>query len=138
MLKIPKLLKKKKEEKHNMEISGKVTLFVAKREIEVEGKKKLVVDLSTTISSKAEDGNYINKRVKVKLVGKQFSEEALLKLDENKCYTMEVLSGFIGVDSFKSKGQERRELVFVITEAKLKDSKEVVRKVEIKDDNLPF
>ena len=121
-----------------MEISGKVTLFVAKREIEVEGKKKLVVDLSTTISSKAEDGNYINKRVKVKLVGKQFTEETLLKLDENKCYTMEVLSGFIGVDSFKFKGQERRELVFIITEAKLKDSKEVVRKVEIKDDDLPF
>lgn len=122
-----------------MDLQGKCTLFVSKREIEKDGDKKIVVDLSTTISSKDAEGHYINKKVDVRLVGKKFPEESLLKLEENKCYTMDVFSGFHSVRQWKdSHGKDRRELEFVITDGKLLSSKEVVKKEVVKNDDLPF
>lgn len=122
-----------------MDIQGKITLFVAKREIEVEDNKKQIVDLSTTISSKRADGTYCNKKVIVRLVGKKFPEETLLKLSEDKCYTMDVYSGFHAVREWKDKhGTDRRDIEFVITDGKLLSSKEVVKKEITQDNDLPF
>ena len=122
-----------------MDIQGKITLFVAKREIEVEGNKKTIVDLSTTISSKRADGTYCNKKVVVRLAGKKFTEESLLKLGESKCYTMDVYNGFHSVREWKDKhNTDRRDIEFVITDGKLLSSKEVVRKEVVNDNDLPF
>ena len=122
-----------------MEIQGKITLFVAKREIEKEGNKKVLVDLTTTISTKQEDGSYLNKKVSVRLVGKKFPEENLLKLDESKCYMFDIYSGFLGVRAWKDKhGADRRELEFIVTDGKLLSSKEVVRQEKVVNSDLPF
>ena len=122
-----------------MNINGKITIFPAKRKIEVEGKEKEVVDITATISSKDGD-KYINKKVKVHLVGKEFPEEKLLKLEDDKCYQFEVLDGFLGVEGWTTaKGELRREVILVITSGRLLSSKEVVRPIpQVQDSNLPF
>ena len=125
-----------------MNLSGKITLFVEKRSIQVEGKEKVVTDLSTNVSAKQKDGTYINKRIKVKLASKKFPEEAVAKLNADECYTMEVFDGFHSVESWIGKNKkERREVIFAITDGKLTGHKKVEKKVvavEVKDDDLPF
>ena len=122
-----------------MEIQGKITLFVAKREIEKDGSKKQIVDLTTTLSSKVEEGKYLNKKVVVRLVGKKFPEESLAKLDENKCYQFDIYTGFLAVRSWKDRhGEERRDIEIVVSDGKLLSAKEVVRKEVVIDNDLPF
>ena len=122
-----------------MNIDGKINLFATKRNVTIDGKEVTKTDLSTTISTKAEDGSYINKKVNVRLVGKDFGEEKIAKLEENKCYAFDVYEGFLGVHAWKnSRGDDKRELEFIVTKGKLLSVKEVVRKEVEVDSNLPF
>lgn len=122
-----------------MNINGIITLFPKKREIVVEGVKKEITDLQTTISSK--DGeNYINKKVDVKLSTKAFPEEKVNQLKESDCYKFEIFEGFLAVRGFKdSSGKDRRELEIVVTKGKLLDHKAIVKKESAPvNDDLPF
>lgn len=123
-----------------MNLNGKITLFVEKSTIKVEGNDKEIVKLSTTISHKQDDGSYLNKKVDVNLSKKKFPDEAVAKLDANECYTMEVYDGFLSVRSWKDRHQQdRREVVIVVNDGKLTGHKKVEKKViEVADSDLPF
>lgn len=121
-----------------MNINGKLTLFVAKRVANTKEGEKTFTDISATIGSKREDGTYLNKSVKVKLIGKNFPEEKISALKENTAYAMEVEEGFIAVDSYVKNGEEKRDLVLVISKGHCTGTKEVQRKVVEVNDDLPF
>ena len=119
-----------------MNISGKTTIFP---EVKEKNGEKFVV-CSTTISSKLENGEYLNKSVEVRFSGNCVKKETLLKLDPKKCYSLQIDEGFLSCDAYtNSSGKEVRFVVIVVTKGTLKGSKEVNRPVEEpKNEDLPF
>lgn len=117
-----------------MEIKGKITIFPEAKE--VEGKTKIFC--RGTLSSKGEDGKYINKSVSIRFAGKQFPEEKVNQLKTEECYSLEIEEGFLAVDSFVINGKERRELSIVVLSGKLKGHKPVAKREEVVDEDLPF
>ena len=123
-----------------MEIKGTIRIFPEVKERENDkGEKESYIVIKGTISSKKDEKSYINKSVKVRLAGKNFPSEKVNKLNPDECYTLDVYAGFLGVESFTSKGQEKREVVLVVTEGKLLDHRPVIRKeAPAVDSDLPF
>lgn len=125
-----------------MELKGKITIFPERREITLEdGSKKEILVIKGTISNKGEDDTYKNKSVLVKFAGKHFPEEKVNQLKTDECYSLEVESGFLGVEIYDTKQGQRRELSIVVLEGKLTGHKPVERKpVEVApvDSDLPF
>ena len=124
-----------------MELKGKITIFPELKEKENDkGESESFIVCRGTISSK--DGEkYINKSVNVVFGGKNFPKEKVNKLDPNKCYSLEITDGFLGVREISSPKGTRRELEIIVLDGKLTGSKEVERPVvEEKpvDGNLPF
>lgn len=124
-----------------MEIKGKITIFPEHVTFEENGEQKERVIIRSTISSKTEKGDYINKSVAVKLAEKAFPKEKVNMLKDNECYQLEVESGFLGVDMYTNKkGEIRRDLVLVVTGGKLVGHKKYEKKIvtEVVDEDLPF
>ena len=119
-----------------MEIKGKITIFP--ESVKVGEETKIIT--RGTISSKDQEGNYVNKSVKVKLSGDKFPQEKINKLSVDECYELEVQAGFLGVESWKKGDEDRREVCLVVTAGKLLGHKPVNRKTpeEQVDANLPF
>lgn len=123
-----------------MEIKGKIKIFPELKERENDkGEMESRIVVKGTISSKGkEEGSYINKSVVVRLAGKNFPEDKINKLDPEKCYSLDVYEGFLAVEAYQYKGGERRDLVLVVLDGKLLDSKPVERKEAPVDSELPF
>ena len=121
-----------------MEIKGKIKIFPEVRETKTEeGEVSSRIICKGTISSKTESG-YVNKSVMIRFAGKQFPAEKVNKLNPDECYTLEVESGFLAIESYMSHGNEKRDLVFVVMEGRLLDHRPVVRKEAKVDNDLPF
>lgn len=124
-----------------MELKGKITIFPELKEKENDkGEKEGFIVCRGTISSKVGE-SYINKSVNVVFAGKKFPKEKVNKLETNKCYSLEIIDGFLGVKEIVSANGTRRDLEIVVLDGKLTGSKEVVRKeveVEAPSDDLPF
>lgn len=120
-----------------MNISGIITIFPEKRK---DSKGENYVICRGTISSKDESGEYLNKSVEVHFKKEVVNKETLLKLEETKCYTLEVKEGFLVVDAYnKQDGKQVRQIGLLVTKGRLTGSKEVERKPEeVKNDDLPF
>ena len=113
-----------------MEVKGITTLF--KNTITTKDGEKSI--FKTTISSKTEDGQYINLSIDVRFVGKKFSEEKLAKLDESKCHGIDIQKGFFSVRQYTNKdGVVCRVPVLVVEDAKYIGTKEMS-----KSENMPF
>ena len=124
-----------------MEIRGQITIFPEKKSRELEnGEIEEFIAVRGTISSKSEEGAYINKSVNVKFAGKELTKDKVNKLDPEKCYKLDVQEGFISVNEFKTRKETRRELEFVVLKGTLSDPKVVERKPAEKpvDSDLPF
>ena len=125
-----------------MELKGKITIFPDMKERELEdGKVEQFIVCRGTISSKNEYGNYVNKSVSVKFAGKNFPKDKVNKLNPEKCYKLDILEGFLGVNEIISAHGTRRELEIVVLSGKLSDPKVVERPVPEEkpvDDDLPF
>lgn len=112
-----------------MDIKGKITIFPERRKITLEDKsEKEVVIIKGTISNKGEGDSYKNKSVLVKFAGKHFPEEKINQLKDDECYSLEVESGFLGVEIYDTKHGERRDLSLVVLEGRLTGHKKVERK----------
>ena len=119
-----------------MEIKGKITIFPEKKS---NDKGEFVV-CKGTISSKTQDGKYLNKSVEVKFSNEKFPKEKVNSLDPTKCYQLEVKSGYLVVDGYEKEGKMHTFINLYVLDGKLTGSKEVVRpeEAEITDSDLPF
>ena len=119
-----------------MDIKGKITIFPKKLEVE-DGNVKTI--FNGTISTKLKDENEneyrLNKSVEVRFASKKFPEEKLNALDENYCYSLDIVNGFLGVKEVKN----GRDIYIMVTDGTLKDRKLVEKKPEApKNYDLPF
>lgn len=123
-----------------MDVKGKITIFPRKVEVKDGENTKIKVYCTGSISTKQEDGKYLNKSVDVSFSTKAFPEEKLQKLDENLCYELEIKNGFLKVNERTYKGDTIREIGIMVTEGKLLSSKAFERKEKevVQDSDLPF
>ena len=118
-----------------MEIKGKITIFPEKKSNE---RGEFIV-VKGTISSKTQDGKYINKSVDVKFDKEKFPREKINALDPNKCYQLEVTSGYLVVDGYEKEGKMITSINLFVTNGKLVgEPKEVNRAAEQTNPDLPF
>ena len=123
-----------------MDVKGKITIFPRKVEVKEGEDTKIKVYCTGSISTKKEDGTYINKSVDVSFSSKFLTEDKLQKLDENLCYELEIKSGFLKVNERTYKGDTIREIGIMVTDGKLLSSKTYERKEKevVADNDLPF
>ena len=79
-----------------MEIKGKITIFPEKRKNE---NGEFIV-CKGTISSKDQDGKYLNKSVEVKFDKDHFPRAKVNTLNPDYCYQLEVEKGYLVVDGY--------------------------------------
>lgn len=124
-----------------MELKGKITIFPEVKEVKNDkGEQESFIVCRGTISSKNESEAYVNKSVNVRFAGKNFPKDKINKLDPEKCYSLEIESGFLSVNEITNSHGTRRELEIVVLEGKLTGSKVVERPVKEAptDSDLPF
>ena len=124
-----------------MDVKGKITIFPRKVEVKDGEDTKVKVYCTGSISTKKEDGSYINKSVDVSFSTKFIPEEKLQKLDENLCYELDIKSGFLRCVERTYKGDTIRDIGIMVTDGKLLSSKSYERKekeVQPANDDLPF
>ena len=115
-----------------MEIRGKITIFPEHK----EGAKGKFTICKGTISSKQDDGSYLNKSVEVKFDREKFPMEKLNELDDSKCYELEVESGWLVVDGYVKEDKQINSINLYVKDGKLNKVKD---KAEAKkNSNLPF
>lgn len=114
-----------------MDIRGKINLFVATKE--KDGNKFRV--FNGTLSTKQKDETYLNYAIDVRFDSKNFPEEKLNKLSEDKYYVLDVKEGFIGVRSYKLEDKEIKTLYLQVLKADIVDSRELK---QVKDKDLPW
>ena len=115
-----------------MEIKGKITIFPEQRENE---RGKFII-VKGTLSSKTQDGKYINKSVEVKFDKEKFPREKVNSLDPTKCYQLEVSAGYLIVDGYEKEGKMITSINLFVSEGKLVGEPKEVNRVE--KANLPF
>ena len=117
-----------------MKVSERLVLFVQDK----KGKENRPFKIfSTTISSKREDGSYINKTMEVRFNTENIPQEKLNKLSQDKCYTLEVEEGWLGVREYKTENEDMRKVFYIfVDKASVKDSKPIQKTQENSD--LPF
>lgn len=115
-----------------MEIKGKITIFPEKRKNE----RGEFVICKGTLSSKIQDGKYINKSVEVKFDKEKFPREKINALDTTKCYQLEISSGYLVVDGYEKEGKMITSINLYVLEGKLVGEPKEVNRAE--KSNLPF
>ncbi len=112
-----------------MNVSGKINLFV-----NVVGGNRY---FSTTLSSleQGENAVYENYYLDVRFDKKHFVKEQLALFQENKCYTIEILKGWLTFRSYEKDGKKIKKPVIHIVEAK---TEKVINCKRKDTDDLPF
>ena len=120
-----------------MQVSGKITIFP--KEIRKLSDGNEVRNVSTNISTKGEDGRYTSISVEVKFNKEKIPMSKLLKLDEKKCYDLEILEGWLGAREYQNEGCTKLVMYDFVNDGKLTGSKEIQKKPQDKKPNdLPF
>ena len=97
-----------------MNISGKINLFVKL----VDGMKGQFKVFNGSISSKDQEGKWINKNVRVKFA-KDIDTTSLVPA---LYYTLNILEGFIVVDEWKDKNDQLvRDLVLFVQDCEIEE-----------------
>lgn len=123
-----------------MELKGKITIFPELKERKNDkGESESFIVCRGTISSKNENGTYVNKSVNVKFAGSNFPKDKVNKLSPEKCYKLEIEEGFLSVAEVNSSQGIRKDLEIVVLKGKLSDPKIVVRPdPKANSEDLPF
>lgn len=127
-----------------MDVKGKITIFP--RIVKIKNEKGEEVDTkcfcSGSISTKQEDGKYLNKSVEIAFSEKEFPKEKLLKLNPEKCYELQIDAGFLKTRERLSNGELITEIGIMVTKGKLLGSKDIQKRPEVlpdeTNDDLPF
>ncbi len=96
-----------------MKILGKTNIFIEDKESKTG---EIFHRYTTSISGKDKDGNFDNKSIDVRFVGKNFPAEKLAKLDAKNYYIVDIADGFISVKKGKD---EKKYFELVVTDAKI-------------------
>ena len=117
-----------------MKVSERLVVFVKDQ----KGKEnKPFKSFSTTISSKKDDGSYINISFEVRFNTENIPQSALDKMVSSKCYVLEVEDGWLGAREYINKeGEPRRVPYIYVDKATVKESKPVAKPTS--NDDLPF
>ena len=116
-----------------MEIKGKITIFPEKKHNE----KGDFIVCKGTISSKDQDGKYLNKSVEVKFDKERFPREKVNALNPEMCYQLEVTSGYLVVDGYEKDGKQITFINLYVSDGKLVGEPKPVNRAEA-NPNLPF
>ena len=114
-----------------MEIKGKIIIFP---EMKHNEKGDFIV-CKGTISSKDQNGKYLNKSVEVKFDKEKFPRAKVNALNPDMCYQLEVEKGYLVVDGYTDK--EGKQITFInlfVEEGKLTGEPRLVNRTEL----LPF
>ena len=132
----------------NVNISGKINVFVEHKEItDKDNNKKSVVILSTSIEQAKDKKNPDAKRARiycdVSFTSKatDWPQSRLDKLKDDHCYTIDILDGFLGVRSWDYDGKQQKRLVLFVNDAKAVTAKQFERKAPVtkeESEELPF
>lgn len=117
-----------------MLISGKFNVFVEDKKGQ---ENSLFKTFSTTISTKQQDGSYLNKSIEVRFDKENFTSEQLAKLDCHFMYEIEVSEAWLGVRSYTKDENEIKVLYLYISQGKC-NSKKKINKSADQGDDLPF
>lgn len=114
-----------------MTISGKFNVFVEDK----KGQEKSVFKtFSTTISTKQQDGSYLNKSIEVRLDKEEFPSERVAKFDSKFMYEFDVTEAWLGVRSYTKDENEVRILYLYINKAEIKSKKKITKSSNPADD----
>ena len=117
-----------------MLVSGKFNVFVEDKKGQ---EKSLFKTFSTTISSKQQDGSYLNKSLEVRFDKENFSSEQIAKFDSHYMYEIEVSEAWLGVRSYTKDENEVRILYLFISKAKCLSKKKINKQSDPAND-LPL
>lgn len=117
-----------------MEIKGKIVIFP---EMKHNDKGDFIV-CKGTISSKDQEGHYLNKSVEVKFDKERFPREKVNSLDPKMCYQLEVEKGYLVVDGYTKDGKTITAINLFVEEGKLTGEPKPVNRVEQPKTELPF
>ena len=114
-----------------MNVLGKITMFVEKR----EGKNgNNWQSYSGSISHKNQDGTYINAKIDIEFDNGFSNKEKLTQLKEKTAYQMDVKEGWLDAKCWEYEGKKQYRIILHIKEAVLLSAKEVANN----SNGLPF
>ena len=117
-----------------MEIKGKILIFP---EMKHNDRGDFIV-CKGTISSKNQEGQYLNKSVEVKFDKERFPRDKVNSLDPKMCYQLEVEKGYLVVDGYTKDGKTITAINLFVEEGKLVGEPRLVNREEKPTSNLPF
>ena len=134
-----------------MKLTEKINLFVEPKNYKKNGEDKIYYKLTTSISTKQQDGTYLRMPVDVIANDKKYGEKVLAKLDPSQMYTADIKNGWLIVDDYTNKdGKQIKKLCIYVEEMKLtgkspidqekrnKALQEAKAKQDGEDSDLPF
>lgn len=107
-----------------MNVNGKTRLFLQKR----QGSKGEFIKFTTNISTKQQDGSYVNMPVDVIFNKEKYPEATLSKLKTDCNYNLEIASGTLMVREFEGKNGTQQVLVIYVTDCTINDEKKTNHK----------
>ena len=116
-----------------MNITGKFYIFVEDKKGQ---ENSLFKTFSTTISTKKEDGTYINKRIDVRFDKESYPSEVIAKFDSKYAYELDVTEAWLGVRSYVQNENEVRVFYLYIKAADCKSKKKINKPSG--ENDLPF
>lgn len=119
-----------------MNITGKFLIFVEDK----KGKENnLFKTFSTNISTKQEDGSYVNKSIEVRLDRESFPSEVIAKMDSKFCYELEISESWLSARQYTSAdGSSKKSLYLYVKSAACLSKKKVNKVVTQNNNDLPF
>ena len=116
-----------------MNVSGRITLFVATKE--KEGNK--FKTFRGSLSSKKEDGTYESYSIDVLFDKESFPNDKLNKMKDGFSYQLEVEEGWIKVRSYQKDDKRIPTIAIYVNKGHLDGQPKQVSK-DVKDSDLPF
>ena len=113
-----------------MNINGQTKLFIKEMK---SGKGGTFKKFTSNISSKQEDGTYVNLPVDIVFNKEKYPEATLNKLDPKYNYDLDITNGYLYVRQYESKGSINKVLCVYVNECTINNPKETKAKANKKD-----
>lgn len=114
-----------------MQTNGKLRLFLQKR----KGSKGEFVKFTSNISTKQQDGSYVNLPVDIIFNKEKYPESTLSKLNVESNYNLEIADGSLMVREYEANGVKKQVLCIYVNDCTINDEKKT-KKASKKNDSL--
>ena len=113
-----------------LNISGSINVFANKKDYKKGGSNLSFLKCNTTITTKNSDDTYSKKIVDVRF-NKELDKKVQESFDEEHYYTMTILEGWLGVDTFTAKnGATMSSLYLFVNKANITAKHKLKKKEE--------